>query len=70
MDWKIKNLVKSLNTYCKTKGDLSCADIIPLLNDHLKKRALCRYVRQDLLVILCLLHSCQCLLEFFYVTVQ
>ncbi|KAJ0051400.1 hypothetical protein Pint_01805 [Pistacia integerrima] len=48
VDQKIKNLIKSFNTHCKTKGDLSCADTIPLLNDHLKKRALCRYIRQDL----------------------
>lgn len=50
LDRKTKNLVKSFHTYCKMKGELSCEDIIALLNDHLKKRMRCRSVRQDLQV--------------------
>ncbi|KAK9284775.1 hypothetical protein L1049_023952 [Liquidambar formosana] len=45
---KIKHLTNSFHTLCKMKGELSCADTIELVNDHLKKRACCRFIRHDL----------------------
>ncbi|KAK1568340.1 hypothetical protein Q3G72_023333 [Acer saccharum] len=47
LDRKIKNIVKS-RTYGKMKGEPSCAETIAALNDHLKKKMLCRSIRQDL----------------------
>ncbi|KAK3184576.1 hypothetical protein Dsin_031862 [Dipteronia sinensis] len=47
LDRKIKNIVKS-RTYGKMKGEPSCAETIVALNDHLKKKMLCRSIRQDL----------------------
>lgn len=51
---KIKNLTKSFYTYCKIKGEPSCSDTIELLNDHLKKRTCCRFIRHDMQVCLTL----------------
>ncbi|XVF81402.1 hypothetical protein PTKIN_Ptkin15bG0152300 [Pterospermum kingtungense] len=48
LEKKIKNLTKSFYTYCKIKGEPSCFDTIELLNDHLKKRTCCRFIRQDM----------------------
>ncbi|KAK2647823.1 hypothetical protein Ddye_015312 [Dipteronia dyeriana] len=47
LDRKIKNIVKS-HTYGKMKGEPSCAETILALNDHLKKKMLCRSICQDL----------------------
>ncbi|XP_022758880.1 uncharacterized protein LOC111305523 isoform X2 [Durio zibethinus] len=48
LEKKIKNLTKSFHVYCKIKGELSCSDTIELVNDHLKKRTCCRFIRQDI----------------------
>ncbi|XVF31940.1 hypothetical protein REPUB_Repub17cG0038200 [Reevesia pubescens] len=45
---KTKNLTKSFQIYCKIKGEPSCSDTIELVNDHLKKRTCCRFIRQDI----------------------
>ncbi|RVX08203.1 hypothetical protein CK203_017776 [Vitis vinifera] len=47
-DRKIKNLTKSLQSSCKTKGKPSCAETILLVTDHLNRRTCCRFIRQDL----------------------
>ncbi|KAH1108401.1 hypothetical protein J1N35_012169 [Gossypium stocksii] len=48
LEKKINNLTKSLCPHFKIKGELSCADTIDLLNDHLKKRTCWGYIRQDM----------------------
>ncbi|XP_021890008.1 uncharacterized protein LOC110808730 isoform X2 [Carica papaya] len=48
LDRKIKNAAKSFHTYFKMKGEPSCADTISFLNDYLKKRMGCRFLRQDM----------------------
>ncbi|XVE78281.1 hypothetical protein DITRI_Ditri13aG0132300 [Diplodiscus trichospermus] len=48
LEKKIKNLTKSFYIYCKIKGEPTCSDTIGLLNNHLKKRACCRFIRQDM----------------------
>ncbi|KAK6286809.1 hypothetical protein POUND7_012988 [Theobroma cacao] len=48
LEKKIKNLTKSFHIYCKMKGEPSCSDTIDLVNDHLKKRTCCRFIRQDM----------------------
>lgn len=52
LDRKIKNAAKSFHTYFKMKGEPSCADTISFLNDYLKKRMGCRFLRQDMQVFL------------------
>ncbi|KAA8526644.1 hypothetical protein F0562_008153 [Nyssa sinensis] len=47
-DREIVNLTKSFHTSCKMKGEPSCADTVVLVNDHLKKRTCCRFLRLDL----------------------
>lgn len=54
LEKKIKNLTKSFHIYCKMKGEPSCSDTIDLVNDHLKKRTCCRFIRQDMQVFLTL----------------
>lgn len=49
---KIKDLTKSFHSNFKMEGEPSCSGAIFLLNDHLKKRALCRLIREDLQVSL------------------
>ena len=50
-DRKIKNLTKSLQSSCKMKGKPSSTETILLVNDHLNRRTCCRFIRQDLQVI-------------------
>lgn len=48
---KIKHLVESFHTRLEVKGELSSADTLVLVNDHLKKRTCCRFICQDLQVL-------------------
>ncbi|KAA3474769.1 Cytochrome P450 [Gossypium australe] len=48
LEKKIKNLTKSFHIYCKIKGEQSSSGTIELVNDHLKKRTCCRFIRQDI----------------------
>ncbi|XVF21190.1 hypothetical protein REPUB_Repub12eG0069100 [Reevesia pubescens] len=48
LEKKIKNLTKSFHIYCKINGEMSCSDTIALINDHLKKRTCCRFIRHDI----------------------
>nr|KJB42699.1 hypothetical protein B456_007G164500 [Gossypium raimondii] len=48
LEKKIKNLTKSFDIYCKIKGEQSSSGTIELVNDHLKKRTCCRFIRQDI----------------------
>ncbi|KAG4186532.1 hypothetical protein ERO13_A08G049000v2 [Gossypium hirsutum] len=48
LETKINNLTKSLCPHFKIKGELSCADTIDLLHDHLKKRTCWGCIRQDM----------------------
>ncbi|TYI55782.1 hypothetical protein E1A91_D11G164700v1 [Gossypium mustelinum] len=48
LEQKIKNLTKSFHIYCKIKGEQSSSGTIELVNDHLKKRTCCRFIRQDI----------------------
>ncbi|KAF5960643.1 hypothetical protein HYC85_001852 [Camellia sinensis] len=45
---KVISLTKSFHTSCKMKGEPSCGDTMLLVNDHLKKKACCRFIRLDL----------------------
>ncbi|WCJ37347.1 hypothetical protein M5689_018494 [Euphorbia peplus] len=45
---KIKNLTKSLNSYLKLKGEPSFSEIMEQCNVHLKKKASCKIIRDDL----------------------
>ncbi|KAM7262805.1 hypothetical protein ACFE04_000488 [Oxalis oulophora] len=48
LDRKVKILTESLSSNCKMKGEPSCSDSVTLLKSHLKQRAVCRLIRQDL----------------------
>ncbi|XP_039039465.1 uncharacterized protein LOC120177352 isoform X3 [Hibiscus syriacus] len=50
LEEKIKNLTKSFHICCKIKGELSSSGsgTIELVNDHLKKRTSCRFIRQGI----------------------
>ncbi|CAK7328444.1 unnamed protein product [Dovyalis caffra] len=48
LDRNIKSLTKSFHSYCKMKGEPSCAETIALVNDHLRRRTSCRFIRKDL----------------------
>ncbi|OMO89665.1 hypothetical protein COLO4_19656 [Corchorus olitorius] len=48
LEKKIKNLTKSFHIHCKLKGEPGSPETIELVNDHLKKKACCRYIRQDM----------------------
>uniref|UniRef100_A0A2N9EIX7 Knl1 C-terminal RWD domain-containing protein n=1 Tax=Fagus sylvatica TaxID=28930 RepID=A0A2N9EIX7_FAGSY len=48
LDRKIKSLSKCFHSNCRMKGEPSCGDTISLVDDHLKKRMYCRFIRQDL----------------------
>ncbi|KAK5810970.1 hypothetical protein PVK06_026287 [Gossypium arboreum] len=48
LETKINNLTKSLCPHFKIKGELSCADTIDLLHDHLKKRTCWGCILQDM----------------------
>ncbi|PPD94659.1 hypothetical protein GOBAR_DD08308 [Gossypium barbadense] len=50
LEKKIKNLTKSFHIYCKINGEQSSSGTIELVNDHLKKRTCCRFIRQDIQV--------------------
>lgn len=50
LEKKIENLIKSLNRFCKMKGELDCIETIGLINSFMKKRMCCRFVRLDLQV--------------------
>lgn len=56
---KIKNIVKSCN-YTNIKGELSYGEIIALLNDLMKKKMLCRYIRKGLQVLPLVHYSHDC----------
>ncbi|XP_057505992.1 uncharacterized protein LOC130789283 [Actinidia eriantha] len=45
---KITSLTKSFHTSCKMKGEPNHVDTILLVNDHLKKKARCRFIRLEL----------------------
>ncbi|XP_056172785.1 LOW QUALITY PROTEIN: uncharacterized protein LOC115663130 [Syzygium oleosum] len=48
LEKKIENLIKSLNRFCKMKGELDCIETIGLIDSFMKKRMCCRFVRLDL----------------------
>ncbi|XP_010048333.2 uncharacterized protein LOC104437134 [Eucalyptus grandis] len=48
LEKKIENLTKSLNRFCKMKGELDCVETIGLINNFMKKRMCCRFVRLDM----------------------
>ncbi|KAF8015713.1 hypothetical protein BT93_H1286 [Corymbia citriodora subsp. variegata] len=48
LEKKIENLTKSLNRFCKMKGELDCVETIGLVNNFMKKRLCCRFIRLDL----------------------
>ncbi|GMI66299.1 hypothetical protein HRI_000299200 [Hibiscus trionum] len=48
LEKKIKNLTKSFHIYCEIKGEQSSSGTMELVNDHLKKRTCCRFVRQGI----------------------
>ena len=47
---KITSLTKSLHASCEMKGEPNHANTILLVNDHLKKKACCRFILLDLQV--------------------
>ncbi|XP_011045644.1 PREDICTED: uncharacterized protein LOC105140484 isoform X2 [Populus euphratica] len=48
LDRNIKSLTKSFHSYYKMKGEQSSGETIALVNDHLKRRTSCRFIRKDL----------------------
>lgn len=50
LEKKIENMTKSLNRFCKMKGELDCVETIGLINNFMKKRMCSRFVRLDLQV--------------------
>ncbi|KAK8688683.1 hypothetical protein V6N13_087433 [Hibiscus sabdariffa] len=48
LEKKIKNLTKYFHIYCKIKGEQSSSGTIELVNDYLKKRTCCRFIRQGI----------------------
>ncbi|XP_039010363.1 uncharacterized protein LOC120139098 [Hibiscus syriacus] len=48
LEKKIKNWTKSFQICCKIKGEQSSSGTIKLVNDHLKKRTCCRFIRQGI----------------------
>jgi hypothetical protein len=61
LDRKIKSLSKCFHSNCRMKGEPSCGDTISLVDDHLKKRMYCRFIRQDLQVFISSFDSYQCI---------
>ncbi|KAK6116318.1 hypothetical protein DH2020_049945 [Rehmannia glutinosa] len=48
LDRKILNLTRTFHVCCKMKTEPSCADTVALVNEHLIKRASCRFIRLDM----------------------
>ncbi|KAL6999851.1 hypothetical protein U1Q18_001007 [Sarracenia purpurea var. burkii] len=48
LERKVMSLTKSFHTSCKMKGEPNYADTTSLVNDHLKKKACCRFIRLEL----------------------
>ncbi|KAI3457695.1 hypothetical protein Pfo_014358 [Paulownia fortunei] len=48
LDRKILTLTRTFHACCKMKAEPSCGDTIALVNEHLIKRASCRFIRLDM----------------------
>ncbi|XP_043688522.1 uncharacterized protein LOC122639690 isoform X2 [Telopea speciosissima] len=48
LDEKIKSIIDCFHDSCHVKGELSYDEYIVIVNDHLKKRTCCSFIRRDL----------------------
>ncbi|XP_042520558.1 uncharacterized protein LOC122094027 isoform X2 [Macadamia integrifolia] len=48
LDEKIKSIIKCFHDSCHIKGELSYDESVAIVNDYLKKRKCCSFIRQDM----------------------